>query len=448
MNISRILHAGYLFKSGETRILFDPIFENPFSRNCYAFPQIEFDLEQIKCLKFSAVFISHFHDDHFSMESLNLLDRNTPIYMYCLHEEIFELIRELGFNEVHSLRLNRFVEIGHFKVTARRALDVEVDCLLQIEAEGLNILNVVDSWIDEQTLNVLQNQKPWDLILWPFQTLRETEILTPSKALPPEPHLPPEWIHQLRILHPRYVVPSSCQFIHESWSWYNHALFPVSYNQFTHEIELALGGDTKVIRFEPSISMNLNATSISNTDSLPWIKTVGERNEDYHFFAGAQAPPTSDIAQNFSALTRTQAIEVENYCLYDLLLKLKSRVQTFDPYFSVPLTWRLILYNHLGHSQIYNYRINGEQTEIADFEDQTYDWLTEVPIAKLHAAIKEGEALTSMYLRVNDVDFAPRIESKIRAVDVLEDPLIRCLFDGELGSYQKAQMKRLKLFHS
>jgi putative membrane protein len=72
LKISRILHAGYVFECAGRRIVFDPIFENPFSRNCHAFPAVRFDLEQIRALPVDAVFISHFHDDHCSFESLDL----------------------------------------------------------------------------------------------------------------------------------------------------------------------------------------------------------------------------------------------------------------------------------------------------------------------------------------------------------------------------------------
>ena len=58
IKISRILHAGYIFESEKTQIAFDPIFENPFSRNCFAFPPVEFDLVQIKQLKLDAVYFS------------------------------------------------------------------------------------------------------------------------------------------------------------------------------------------------------------------------------------------------------------------------------------------------------------------------------------------------------------------------------------------------------
>ena len=98
MKISRILHAGYVFEHGGTTIAFDPIFENPFSRNCHAFPDVRFDLEQIGQLKLDAVFISHFHDDHCSLESLQHLSKTTPVYLYCVHDELFEMLGQLGFS--------------------------------------------------------------------------------------------------------------------------------------------------------------------------------------------------------------------------------------------------------------------------------------------------------------------------------------------------------------
>ncbi len=100
LTISRILHAGYVFECGGTSIAFDPIVENPFSRNCYPFPDVRFDHAKIRALRFDAVFISHFHDDHCSLDSLDYLDRDTPIYLYCIFDELFDMIRALGFTTV------------------------------------------------------------------------------------------------------------------------------------------------------------------------------------------------------------------------------------------------------------------------------------------------------------------------------------------------------------
>mgnify|MGYP003458213791 CR=1 FL=1 len=127
LKISRIVHAGYVFECQDTLIAFDTIFENPFSSNCHAFPDVTFDHEQIRRVPFDAVFISHFHDDHCSLDSLNLLDRATPLYIYCIYDELFAMIRELGFVHVHKLETNVPVRVGPFEVIPREAIDTDVD---------------------------------------------------------------------------------------------------------------------------------------------------------------------------------------------------------------------------------------------------------------------------------------------------------------------------------
>ena len=239
LKISRVLHAGYIFSCGRTQILFDPIFENPFSRNCFAFPSVRFDTEAIQKLKFSAIFISHYHDDHCSLDSLNLLDRSIPIYIYCIHIDLIEMLQELGFKSVTALKHDLTIQFGPIKITTRKALDIDVDSIFQIQVGELNILNVVDSWIDDKTMQLLEMYKPWDLILWPFQTMRELEVLSPLRANS-NAEIPKEWVRQLQTLQPRFLIPSSCQFIHEDWSWYNQAFFPISYKRFADEIKTVL----------------------------------------------------------------------------------------------------------------------------------------------------------------------------------------------------------------
>lgn len=442
VKMSRILHAGYVFECEDLQIAFDPIFENPFSHNCYAFPNVKFDHAQIKQLWFEAVFISHFHDDHCSMESLNLLNRETPIYVYCQFEEIFSLLRELGFSKVYSLRIDEGVTVGPFEVIPRRALDSHVDSLFQIKAAGVNILNVVDSQIDETTIHQLVQESPWDVVLWPFQTLLETDVIAPSRSLPASKNLPSEWLEQLTSLNPRYIVPSSCQFLQESWSWYNHALFPISYRQFQQELESSLP-KTQVVRMNPSVSYFLTRNALTSAEPLKWISPVGEQSVDYDYRPEIKPPSTAETARRFKPLTAEQNARVLQYCAEEILEKYHSLDEPEDDYFRKQRIWRLALYDHAGQRTIFHFRLKGTKIEKIDPTEEL-SWLTEVPIAKVYAALEHGEALTSMYMRVNDSVFSDQVEKEIKYADVLEDPLIRCLFTGRVLAYQNAQMRRLR----
>lgn len=433
MKISRILHAGYVFESGATQIVFDPVFENPFSRNCHAYPDVRFDLAQVKALRPHAVFISHFHDDHCSLESLDLLDRATPIYLYCLFDELFAMIRELGFVDVRPLAIDQPVRVGGFEVIARRALEADVDSMFQVRAEGLNVLNVVDSWMDPQTLEQLKPYAPWDMVLWPFQTMREVDVIAPSRAERGPVALPEEWPEQLRALAPRYVVPSSCQFRQEPWSWYNHALFPITYRQFADAVGEWLPA-AQVVRLNPSVAVTLSANALTPAAPLPWVQPVGEQEVDYEYDPDIVPPPSADIARHFAALTAEQAAMVQAFCEGGLQARYEDMELPEDSYFATPCVWQLSVYDHEGAARHYRYRIHGDRIAPCG-DEEAPTWLTEIPAAKLYAGLALGESLTSMYMRING---APA------DADIVDDPLIRTLFDNAFAAYQSAQLVRIK----
>ncbi|NGZ87770.1 MBL fold metallo-hydrolase [Duganella aceris] len=437
MKISRILHAGYVFECDRTRILFDPVFENLFSRNCHAFPDVRFDLAQVRGLRPDAVFISHFHDDHCSMESLDLLDRATPIYMYCLFEELFAMIRALGFIDVRALEVDAPVVVGAIEVIPRRALDADVDSMFHIRAGGLNVLNVVDAWMDPETLEQLKRYAPWDMVLWPFQTMREVDVIAPSRAERGPVALPEEWPEQLRALAPRYVVPSSCQFRQEPWSWYNHAMFPITYRRFADEVGAWLP-QARVLRLNPSVAVELTADALTPAAPLPWVLPVGEQDVDYEYDAAIAPPPTSEIARHFAPLDAAQTALALDFCRAGLIERYEEMELPEDSYFATPCVWQLSVHDHAGRVERFRYRVHGDS--IAPTGDEVAPtWTTEIPIAKLYAGLELGESLTSMYMRI---DGAPA------DADIVDDPLIRCLFNVAVGAYQAAQLKRLGVVHA
>jgi hypothetical protein len=429
-HISRILHAGYLLESQGTRIVFDPLFETPFSQNCYAFPEVEFDLEAVRQLKPDAIFISHYHDDHFSMESLQHLNRQTPIYFFSVFEELFDLLKVLGFEKVQPIQLENPIQIGPFKILPLEALDADVDTIFHIQVEHLHLLHVVDSWIGPQTFSKLIETK-WDLVLWPFQTMRELEVIAPSIAEKSDQLLPHEWLEQLQALKPKAIVPSSCQFRFEEWSWLNKAFFPISYASFELQIREVLP-KTQVLRLNPGETLLYSSEVWLKQGRLNWIKPLRDQNADYPFDASIKPQATSEIAQKFSPLTNEQSALVQAYCQFQIQNRWRSMRHEESPLFSAPYHWRLKVCDHTGSVQEYHYEIKQNQIHLENLTEAP-SWETEIPAAKLYAALTQGESLTSLYIRV--------IPAK--DIDPLEDPLIRCLYEGFTGSYQKAQLLKL-----
>jgi hypothetical protein len=127
-----------------------------------------------------------------------------------------------------------------------------------------------------------------------------------------------------------------------------------------------------------------------------------------------------------------------------LLEKYRGMELPEESYFEQPRIWRLSVYDHEGAGTDFHYRVEGDCIELLAGAQSPLAWTTEIPMAKFYAALQLGESLTSMYMRINDAAFDPDIEEAIESADIIDDPLIRCLFNDAFGAYQAAQLRRLK----
>lgn len=442
VNISRVLHAGYIFETPTTRILFDPIFESPFSRNCYSYPKTEFDLEKLKSISFSAIFISHYHDDHCSLESLHHLDRKTPIYIFCLHPELLKWIAALGFSSVIPIELGTPVVVKEFTITPTRALDEDVDCIFQIEAHGLKILNMVDAWMEDTTLSQLTQKSPWDVVLWPFQTFRELEILSPSRFdFSQKCEIPFEFTEQLKALNPRFVVPSSCQFRFEDFSWLNDVYFPVRYSDFADYVHKVIP-QSSFLRIEPSETYTLTPTTLNKSTSLHWMKVCENPIVEYGLTADIKIPTLLQWAQNFDSEAPETEKHIAEFCRHDIFERFARFPFDNETYFSTPKIWRLTIYSALGASTDYFYQICQNKLTVTA-PTEFVDWHSEIIDSRLLGALHEGESLSSLYMRINDKPEFLVSDFHFESIDVLWDPLLHILYTGQFGSYQKAQLQKI-----
>jgi hypothetical protein len=281
------------------------------------------------------------------------------------------------------------------------------------------------------------------MVLWPFQTMREIEVLSPSRAAPAPPGLPSEWIAQLQALNPRFVVPGSCQFLQEPWSWYNRAFFPISYRQFQQELEAALP-EARVVRMNPGVSLRLDRDALTPAPALDWVLPLGSQDVDYAYDPQAVPPSTGEIARRFPALSAAHAERVAAYCRTGLLERYRDMELPEESYFEQARIWRLSVFDHEGAGTDYHYRVEGDSIAAVDATAGALAWTTEIPAAKLYAALESGESLTSMYMRINDGRFDAATERDLETAELVDDPLIRCLFNDAFGAYQAAQLRRLK----
>jgi hypothetical protein len=217
----------------------------------------------------------------------------------------------------------------------------------------------------------------------------------------------------------------------------------VTYALFQREVERALPY-ARVVRFDPSVSMVLDHASLTPATPLAWVHPVGEQEVDYDYQPQLPAPGTAEVAAHFPALTEAQRATVLTYCRQGLLDKYRAMELPPDSYFAQSRIWRLSLFDHAGASTVFHYRIEGDTIAPMEAgEGALLSWSTEIPAAKLYAGLMHGESLSSMYMRINDMRFDAATESDLEDADLVDDPLIRCLFNDAFGAYQAAQLRRL-----
>jgi hypothetical protein len=130
--------------------------------------------------------------------------------------------------------------------------------------------------------------------------------------------------------------------------------------------------------------------------------------------------------------------------LNGLIERYQTLVSSAESYFKKSRLWQLSVYDHRGEAVHFRYRLNNTDIVLVAESDEVLAWTTEIPIAKFYAALEYGETLTSMYMRINDMVFTCEIEQEVNSADIVDDPLIRCLYSGVFGAYQAAQLKRIK----
>jgi hypothetical protein len=175
---------------------------------------------------------------------------------------------------------------------------------------------------------------------------------------------------------------------------------------------------------------------------LSWVIPVGEQDVDYSYEGHAAAPPTADIGRHFAPLSVAQLERVMDFCRSGLLEKYGA-VEALSGYFDKTRIWQLSVYDHAGEVTQFRYRLDAGGGAHLDDGMAPLGWTTDIPAARLHGALEHGESLTSAYVRINDAVFDADIERDLAQADVLDDPLIRCLFSDTFGAYQAAQLRRL-----
>lgn len=346
------------------------------------------------------------------------------------------------------LELGHTYQFGKFLVTPQKALDENLDCLFSIQHGDVHILNVVDAWIHPDSLPSLVQKAPWDLVLWPFQNMQEIEVLGPEfrKTKAEEQcEIPEELKSDLLALQPKTLIPSSCQFKFEAWSWYNDKYFPISYSSFHSQIE-ALLPNTKVERLDQGMGLSWAQNKWIKTEDLSWVKRIQNQVQDeindYKFDQTSLIPGSDEVSRHFPELTDPEKNQVLIYLETEMLELLRQQAEDLHPYFRQCGQWQLRLYDSEGCAT--EIRIELPPFHFVQSNDPLpILWTTSIPFWTAFMTLTQSASLSSSYLRVNE-DLSPLQRSKLPdGISPLDDLLIRTLFAQPSLAFQKNQLQKL-----
>jgi len=102
LKISVLSHACLQLEHGSKKILFDPwLSGTAFYGSWFLEPNLEIQPSQ---LKVDAIIITHPHPDHFHLETLDLMDKSTPIYFPGFPSKIIEKgLRSIGWKNLYQV---------------------------------------------------------------------------------------------------------------------------------------------------------------------------------------------------------------------------------------------------------------------------------------------------------------------------------------------------------
>lgn len=135
-------HACLLCETEDARILMDPWLVGPANfRSWWHLPEAAFNPAVLPPLDY--IYLSHLHEDHFHVPTLERLDRRPTVLVPKLyHDRMVRRLRHLGFARVRELPHDKEVLLG--RSTRVRCLHMGNDSLLAVADSTASMLNAND----------------------------------------------------------------------------------------------------------------------------------------------------------------------------------------------------------------------------------------------------------------------------------------------------------------
>lgn len=142
-------HASVLFRMNQKLFLIDGVIQDSlFEKSWYFFPELKFDE-----LFFSldGIFVSHCHDDHYDLEFLRKIKKNTPIYITKNRIGFDELINDPNLNSIEIEPFKK-IKLDDFDILAIPSDHNDFDSSFIIKNDSFSIYQGNDNFIPRKVI--------------------------------------------------------------------------------------------------------------------------------------------------------------------------------------------------------------------------------------------------------------------------------------------------------
>jgi len=336
-------HQGWLIGTASTKVLLDPILTPEFSAVAGAgmkvFPPRRFDPAAAPAL--DAVIISHEHDDHFHLPSLNLISREVPLYLpanasWAMHRAA----AAMGF-QVRAMAGGETFTVGDLEVTAyspdfRDVTTDEWDVMnfffRDLQGHGSMFTNV-DVPIAEPIMNALAKSSP--KIRTYTNNFLDLGMFTNWLPRQGAEALLPDVVSLLQAQAARWGRPEVVLTCGGGWShtgdldWMNQACFPVDNERLAEALRvLGASPDLPVVGAVPGTRVELAYGKLKSVEEgVPWLRPAPRQEWPDRTFA--RSFPRRDRITPLSSDT-SELSEVEERLLVERVEELGRRMAGSD----------------------------------------------------------------------------------------------------------------------
>jgi hypothetical protein len=297
VRIGKIGHASIVVMTEKLSCFVDPVLEEPFSGGTMRLnPRVAIDCEAARraC---DVIILSHHHRDHFSVRSLNRLDRTCPVFYPDGDELVRDSLARLGFVDTHAVKIGEKVEIADLEwfPTPSQVGFPEMGMLFRSQ-EGLTAWNTVDTIFDDRAIALVRDIGAVDLLLAAYMPLFEDFHRAGFDSSPSSTRFAESYGRDIRHvldIHPRCVVPGSCGFRHALAEWANDHGFPITERQFLDDL-LSVDPRIRGMTFPAGSTISLQDDFEIDPDGLPFVERL-ERDTSYEWRPNRGMPALVDL---------------------------------------------------------------------------------------------------------------------------------------------------------